>query len=83
MRQKAKKETAEVDIGKAIDVSSCGRSWSGGVILDWRTWKSRRLGVCSEEDNANVNGQVKALSNFFERAGCAASGWLLGSPGVL
>ena len=83
MRQKAKKETAEADIRKAIDVWDCGRSWSGGVILDWRTWKRRRWGVCGEEDNVNVNGQVKALSDFFERAGFGASGWLLGSPGVL
>ena len=37
----------------------------------------------SEEDNANVNGQVKASSVFFKRAKFAASGWLLGSPGML
>ena len=36
-----------------------------------------------EKDNADVNGQVKASSVFFKRAEFAASGWLLGSPGVL
>ena len=36
MRQKAKKDTAEADIGKAIDVWDCRRSLSGGVVLDWR-----------------------------------------------
>ena len=36
MRQKAKNDTAEADIGKAIDVWVCRRSLSGGVILDWR-----------------------------------------------
>ena len=39
--------------------------------------------MCCEEDNANVNGQVKASSVFFDRAEFAASGWLFGSPGVL
>lgn len=44
MRQKAKNDTAEADIGKAIDVWDCRRSLAGGVIVDWRTWKSRRWG---------------------------------------
>ena len=39
--------------------------------------------VYDEADNANVNGQVKASSVFSERAKFAASGWLLGSSGVL
>ena len=34
------------------------------------------------EDNANVNGQIKASSVFFKRAKFAPFGWLLGSLGV-
>lgn len=46
MRQKAKNDTAEADIGKAIDVWDRRRSLSRGIILDWRTWKSDRWGWC-------------------------------------
>lgn len=48
MRQKANNDTAEAAIWKAIDVWDCGRWLFDGVVVDWRTWTSHRVGVdCS------------------------------------